>query len=257
MKKTNMDFIGWNKNILAASLRKISLNIFLIVFLDALFYILSGYALVLWVQRIQAKMASFYLPSNLIEMAPDAARQLASQVKGFYFLIVSSLLLLVIAIIFIASILKGVIWAKTTKTKITFRLISSFFLANLVWMGFWIVVIFLIAYLAVPAYAPVMMVASVILGLYFTNTFYALFMKEQRINAILQAVSLNVSKFHLFLLPYAAIYLILYVMIKLGDVLEIRYSSILLGVLLLFYAAIVRYYASELSIEVARLKELK
>lgn len=256
MKKINPNFLDWNSSILSSSLKKISPDIFLIVFLDALFYLLSGYALVFWVQRIQAKMASFYMPQNLLALAPDAARQLASQVKGFYYLIIVSLLLLVISIIFLASILKGAIWAKTTGTKITFKLISGLFLANLAWMGFWIVLIFLIAYLAVPAYAPVMMVAAIILGLYFTNTFYALFMKEQKIKSALHAINLNVSKLHLFLAPYAAIYLVLYIMIKLAGLLKIKYSSIFLGIALLFYAAIARYYASELAAEVSKQKSL-
>lgn len=256
MKKSKPSFLEWNSNILASSLKKISMSIFLIVFLDALFYLLSGYVLVFWVQRIQAKMASFYMPQNLLALAPDAARQLASQVKGFYYLIIVSLLLLVISIIFLASILKGIIWAKTTGTKITFRLISRFFLANLVWMGFWIVLIFLIAYLAVPAYAPIMMGAAIILGLYFTSTFYALFMKEQKIKSVLHAINLNVSKSHLFLLPYTAIYLVLYLIIKLAGLLQFKYSSAFLGIALLFYAAIVRYYASELAAEASKQKSL-
>ena len=251
MKKPKSNFMEWNSNVLISSIKKINLNIFPIVFLDAMFYFLSGYAVMFWVQRVQSKMASFYMPQNLFALAPEAAKQLASEVKGFYYLIVISLLLLAVAIIFLASILKGMIWAKTTGTKITFRLISRFFIANLAWMGFWIMRVFLISYLAAPEHTPSLMIAAVIFGIYFTNTFYALFMKEQSFRAILNAVRLNVTKFHLFLLPYAAICLVFYIIMKLGNLLEFRYSSVFLGVVLLFYAAVVRYYASGLAAEAA------
>lgn len=254
MKKSKSNFLEWNNNVLVSSVKKISFNIFLIVFLDALFYFLSGYAVIFWVQRMQAKMASFYIPQNLLALAPEAAKQLASEVKGFYYLIVISLLLLAAAVIFLASILKGVIWAKTTGTIITFRLISGFFIVNLAWMGFWLVLAFLIAYLAEPVYAPALMIALIILGFYFTSVLYTLFMKEQRFKSILHAVRLGVSKFRLFLLPYAAIYLALYIIIKLGNLLKFRYSSVLIGVVLLFYAAAVRYYISVLAHEAAGLK---
>jgi hypothetical protein len=246
-KKPN--FLEWNNSILASSLKKINLNVLLIVFLDALFYLMSGYAAIFWMQRIQAKMASFSMPSNLIALAPGAAKQLAGNVRGFYYLIIISFLLLLIAIIFLASILKGIIWAKTTGTKISFRLISRFFAVNIPWIGFWIALAFLIAYLAEPAYTPALMAALAIAGFYFTNTLYSIFMKEQGFKSILRAVRLCISKFHIFLLPYAAILLLLYALIRLGSLLKFSYSSALFGIALLFYAAVVRYYASALALE--------
>lgn len=254
MQAQKSNFLGWNNNVLVSSLRKINFDIFPIVFLDALFYFLSGYAVIFWVQRIQEKMASFYMPQNLLALAPEAAKQLASEVKGFYYLIIVSLLLLAAAVIFLASILKGVIWAKTTGTKITFRLISGFFMVNLAWIGFWLVLVFLIAYLAEPAYAQTLTIASIIFGLYFTNALYAIFMKEQRFKSILHAVRLCISKFRLFLLPYLAVYLLLYIMIKLSSLLKLKHSAIFLAIVLLFYAAVARYYISGLAHEVANLK---
>ena len=252
MKKPKSNFMEWNSNVLISSIKKINLNIFPIVFLDALFYFLSGYAVMFWVQRVQSKMASFYMPKNLLALAPEAAKQLAGDVKEFYFLIIISIILLLIAIIFLASILKGIIWAKTTATKISLRLISGFFIVNLAWMGFWIAIVFLTAYLAEPAYAPNLMAAFIIMGAYFTGILCTIFMKERRFRSILHAVRLGASKFRLFLLPYAAILLLLYVLIRLGNFLKFKYSFILLGIVLLFYAAIIRYYVSELAAEAAK-----
>ncbi|MBI4143269.1 hypothetical protein HY487_00125 [Candidatus Woesearchaeota archaeon] len=252
MKKTkeakNPNFMDWNNSILVSSIKKIDFNIFLIAFLDALFYIISGYAIVFWLQRVQEKMASFNVPADIMSIGKDNAIQLASEIKSFYYLIIISLLALLLAIIFLASIFKGIIWAKTTNTKISFKLISRFLALNLIWMGFWIVLLFLIAYLAERTAAPLILLVLVLLSLYFSNTVYTIFMKEGKLKSILKAIKLNISKFHLFLLPYAAIFLLFYVLMKASNLLKFKYSAILLGFVLVFYIAIVRYYVSTLVI---------
>lgn len=253
MKKQKLNFIEWNNKILIGSFKKIDLNIALIVVLDVLFYLLSGYLVVFWLQRVQAKMATFNIPTDFISMAPEQAQQFVSEIRSFYYLIIISFILLIAAIIFIASILKGIVWAKTTNTKISLKLISKFFGLNLVWIGFWFIVIFLIAYLFVPASAQIFMIAAIILASYFTNTLYTLFMKRQTFKSIFEAIKLNATKLHLFLLPYSIIYLLFYILIKLSNLLKFKYSAILLGSALVVYAAIVRYYASNLVIEMGKL----
>lgn len=260
MKKTKeiapkkINFMDWNNNILLSSLKKIDLNIFLIVFLDALFYLVSGYATVFWLQRVQEKMASFNVPADIISIGKENAIQLVSDVKSFYYLIIVSLVLLLIAIIFIASIFKGIIWAKTTGTKITSSLISRFFILNLIWMGFWLVLLFLIAYLAERTSAPLILFVLILLSLYFSNTLYTIFMKQQKLNSILKAIKLNVSKLHLFLLPYAVVFLLFYILMKLSSIIKFKYSAILLGMVLIFYIAVVRYYISSLVIKIEELE---
>ena len=252
MKSKKQNFIEWNNNILISSFKKINLNIILIVVLDFLFYFLSGYLIILWLQRIQAKMASFNIPTDVLALGAERAQQLVSEVKGFYYLIVFSFIVLLIAIIFLASILKGVIWAKVTGTKITFKLISKFLGLNLLWMGFWFVIVFFISFLANPASAPILMISAIILGIYFTNTLYTIFMKNQSLKLLLGSIKLNITKFHLFLLPHIMIFLLLYVIIRLSNLLKFKYSTILLGSILIVYAAAVRYYASTLVLEVEK-----
>ena len=235
-----------------SSIKKIDLNIILIIILDFLFYFLSGYLIILWLQRIQAKMASFNIPTDVLALGAERAQQLVSEVKGFYYLIVFSFIVLLIAIIFLASILKGVIWAKVTGTKITFKLISKFLGLNLLWMGFWFVIVFFISFLANPVSAPISMISAIMLGIYFTNTLYTIFMKNQSLKSILGSFKLNITKFQLFLLPYIMIFLLLYVIIRLSNLLKFKYSTILLGLILIVYAAAVRYYASTLILEIEK-----
>lgn len=237
-------FIEWNSNIFASSMKKIDLNILLIVTLDALFYLLSGYLIIFWLGRIQAKMAAFSMPSDIASMGYERGQQMIGEIKAFYYLIVLSLVLVLITLILLASIFKGIIWAKTAKTKISFSLISKFLGLNLIWMGFWLVVVFLLSYLVKPASAPIFMAIALVFGFYFTNILYALFMKENKIKDIFHAVKLGTAKIHLFLLPYAFIAGILLIIavfsgftnfnsimfsaaVKMGDLIGADYSGIL------------------------------
>lgn len=255
MKNKNFNFLEWNNGIFISSIKKIDANILWIIILDALFYFLSGYLTIFWLQRIQAKMSGMLIPSPeaLASLGYEKAQEVLGEAKAFYYLLIFSIVLLLIAIIFIASILKGVIWAKTTKTKISFGLISKFLGLNLIWMGIWFLVFFMIAMFMEPASAPLFMVIAITLSLYFTNTLYTIFMKTQRLKSIIEAVKLNITKIHLLLLPYAAIFALLYVMSRLFGLVKFPYSQTIFGLVLVAYAAFLRYYVSELAAEVQKL----
>ena len=165
---------------------------------------------------------------------------------SFYYLLIFSFVLLLIAIIFLASILKCVIWARTAKTKITFALISKFLELNLIWMSFWFALIILISIFVDPSLTPAFMIATIILGLYFTNTLYTIFIKKPQLKSVLGAVKLNVVKIHLFLFPYTIVLLLFFVLVRLSTFLKFSYASFLVGVTLLFYVAVARYYLSTL-----------
>lgn len=282
IKKPN--FLEWNKNIFVSSIKKINLNIILIVILDILFYFLSGYLVISWLQRIQLKMATFNLPTDIAALGYERAQQLVSEVKTFYYLIIFSFIILLIAIIFLASIMKGIIWAKTTNTKISFRLISKFLVLNLIWMGFWLVLIFIILLviepkvvnvpkvlltILVPSGDPrdlfpyfiittthVYIFIALVISSYFKNTLYTIFMKEQKLKSITHAIKLNILKIHLFLLPYVVIALSFFIIVRLNILLRFKYSTILLGLIILTYAAVVRYYTSTLVLEIEKSKPL-
>lgn len=248
--KKSQNFLEWNNEVFVSSMEKINFDIIMILILDSLFYFISGYLFLLWLQRLQAKMAAFNLPTDVVSLDFQRAQQLASEVKSFYYLIIFSFILVLLAIIFLASILKGIIWAKTTGTKISFKLISKFLGLNLIWMSFWFLVIFLISWLVEPVSAPKFMIAAIALALYFTNTLYTIFMKEQSLKSIFEAIKLNINKIHLFLLPYAAIALLLFVIIRAGSLLKFSYSVFILGLVIIIYAAFVRYYVSELVLRI-------
>ena len=252
MRESNMtSFLKWNYNLFISSLKKINLSIILIMILDVLFYLFSGFLIIFWLQRIQSKIASFNLPSDIVASGYENIQQLIYEAKIFLFLIIFSLIILLIAIIFFASILKGIIWAKTTNTRISFVLISKFLALNLIWMSFWFVLIFLISFFVQANVVYTFMITVIIISFYFTNTLYSIFVKEQKFKSIISAIKLNITKIQLFLLPYAVISLIFFIIVKLGSLLKFNYSYILVGLLIIIYIAVVRYYISTLVFEFA------
>ncbi|MBI2658357.1 hypothetical protein HYX08_06730 [Candidatus Woesearchaeota archaeon] len=251
MKKPT-GFIEWNSNMLASSLKKIRIEIIWIVILDAIFYLLSGYFFIFWLQRVQAKMNSFNMPSDIMSLGYERAQQLVTEVKSFYYLIFFSFILLLLAIIFLAAVAKGIIWAKTTKTKITAKLISKFLVLSTIWMGFWFALVILSSLLAEPASARFFMAAAAIIGIYFTNILYPIFMKSQAYKSIFKAFRLGISKLHLFILPYILALLLLYVLLKAASFLKFQHSGILAFAAILAYSAAARYYFSELAYDIAK-----
>lgn len=249
MKNQQKNFLEWNQNILANSLKKTDKNIFLIVFLDIMFYFLAGILISFWLQRVQSKIASFNLP-DVSSLSPGAAQQLLGEMKNFYYLIILSFVLLILIVIFLASIFKGIIWAKTTRTRITFELISRFLGLNLIWMSFWFALLILILMFFEPSSVLLFVIVAIIISAFLTNALYTLFMKKQKIKVIIDAVKLSFAKIHLFLLPYAIMLLLLYIITKLTSILHFDYSNIIANVILLVYIAVVRYYASALVLEV-------
>ena len=254
IKGRKPSFLDWNSQILLSSLRKIDMSIISIVILDILFYFFSYYIFIFWLQRIQDKMATFNLPADIAILGFERTQQLVSEARIFLYIIIFSFILVLLAIIFIASIINSVIWAKVTNTKITFVLVSKFLGLNLIWMSFWFVLIFLISWLVQPASAPLFMITAIILGFYFTNTLYTIFMEKQKLRNIIDAVKLNITKIHLFLLPYAIIFLLFYIIFRINNIITFNYSSFFFGLVLVTYAALVRYYISNLVVEIEKIK---
>lgn len=256
MKEKKLNFLEWNSNIFVSSIKKLDLNILLIIILDALFYLSAGYLILTWLSRIQAmsriqaKLFGFNVPQNIMSIGSERALQTVAEVQKFYYLIIISFILLLIAVIFLASIFKCIIWAKTTNTKITLKLISKFFGLNLIWMGFWFAIVILISLLIQPSQAVFFMAAVLAIAFYLTNIVYAIFMKEQKLHAIISAVKLAVTKIHLFLLPYALVSLVFFIIIRLSALINFKFSQILVGLIVLSYIAVARYYLSAAVIEI-------
>ena len=203
--KKNGGFLKWNYHILIASFKKIDLNIIWIIILDTIFYLASGCLILLWFQRISAKIQSFSLPSDIGLVTDQASQRLADQVAGLNLSIRLSFVLLLIAIIFLAAIIKGMIWAKTKKSKLSFNLLSKFLALNLGWMGLWFLVIYMAIQLVQQQLVAFFLFAVLFLSSYLTYSLYSAFMENQSIKRSLKSLRINFKKIHYFIVPYALI----------------------------------------------------
>lgn len=283
MQKTKkQNFLSWNYSILKASLKKINLNVIQIIILDFLFYILSGYFVLFWIARINEKISSFDLPADLTAIGIERAQQLSRETQSFYYLIIFSFVLLLIAIIFLASILKGIIWAKTADVKVNLSLISKFLALNLAWLGFWLALIFLISWIVEIKYAFAFMAVSALTGFYLSNNMYPNFMRNPGFSSIKSSLKLSIAKIRLFLLPYLIIFTGFFLAISISSLTKLDSFSaalaekiygflgfsaaqgpelsigLLVGLLanplLLIFAALARYYISTLAAEISKSK---
>ena len=183
--------------------------------------------------------------------------------------------------------------SKIINVKITFGLISKFLGLNLLWLGFWFVLIFLISWIVDIKYALAFMAASVLMGFYFTNNLYPLFMINPSIKSIKSSLKLSITKIHLFLLPYALIFIGFYLALFVSSLTKLDTFSaalaqkiygflgfsfgaagalglpavsgpelaigLLVGILanplLLLFAALARYYVSTSVAEISKAKQ--
>ena len=228
MQKTKKaGYLAWNIHILASSLKKIKLkDASLIIVLDALFYLLSGYFFLFWLQRINQKMESVYLPLDMASASVDNVQRAAKDAQSFYYLLIFSIILLVIAIIFLSSIFKGIIWAKTTSTKITPRLISKFFILNALWLVFWLLLMFAVLWMVEAGYARLFMFAALLASAYFTGILYSVFMRSQKIMSFANALKLGASKIRIFALPYLLVIGFFYLALLLGNLARLDYYTL-------------------------------
>lgn len=256
MKKNKVGFIEWNSNLLVNSFRKIDFNILSIIILDSLFYLTAAGSFFLWDKFMKAKAAAINLPEDpneivntLASLGPEKAQQLASEVKSYFLLLLFSFIAVVIFVIFLAGIFKSIIWAKTAKTKLSLKLISGFLLLNLIWMGFWTVIIFLVSYIVNSESVPTFLFIAFIVAVYFTNILYPIFMRRLRLNSIGSAIKVGIAKIHLFVLPNLIIFLILFILAWAASKLTFNYSFFVTAFILIVYVAFVRYYVSALAVE--------
>ena len=189
-------------------------------------------------------------------MGAENAQALATGLKGFLFLLIGIMLLMLLTIIIDWSIFKGLAWGFTLKKKFSFNYFRRFFLLNIGWLGLLAVLMFLIG--IVFKGDPIMLggiyfqagIASIYILIlmaiwaYFTNIIYVLFLKDEK-KVVRKALKLGVTKFHLLILPYvglAAIFIILYSVMKLLTHLPFGIGFTIMAFIMLFYLAWARYY---------------
>ena len=259
MKNHKTNFRQWNKDIFIQSVKKINFNIIWMIILDGLFYLIAGYIASSWFQSVQLKGRAYL--QDIESLGYTEAHQLSNQAQPFFFWIISSFVIIIILIILLESIFKGIIWMRMSGKKINIKLLSKFFLVNIIWAGFWLLALFAATRIVDDQNIVSFAAGILIAAFYLTNALYTMFMESQSFRSIPESIKLSISNFHIFLLPYICFFIGL---ISIGWIFGLAasaYSGTISSVVLFIYAtallaysAFARYYFSTLVLEIIKSK---
>ena len=238
-------FIMQNYLLLATSFKKISLKIFLILAFDILFYFIFMQMGNFFLRIIEKKAANVDLAQNLLGLSQQAASGLLTSTRGFFFFIIFSAVLFLLLMVIHWSVFKGLIWMATTNKKFEFRFFRRFLLLNLIWLPSWLLLVFLFVVIISQETFPIFMIAALAAAFYFTNILYPLFLKESKLSRIKEAFGLGIKKIHYFIVPYAAIIILFFIILNAYNFIAVRLNlnpNVFFGILLIFIAWMRHYF---------------
>ncbi|MBI2208225.1 hypothetical protein HYU50_01915 [Candidatus Woesearchaeota archaeon] len=197
---------------------------------------------------IEKKAANVDLAQNLLGLNQQAASSLLTSVRGFFFFLIFSAILFLLLMVINWSVFKGLIWTTTADKKFNFGFFKKFLLLNLIWLPSWFLLIFLFAVIINPETSPIFMIVTLAVAFYFTNILYPLFLKENKLRIIKEAFKLGIKKIHQFIVPYAIIIILFFMILNAYNLIAIRVNlnpNVFFGILLVFIAWL-RYYFVEI-----------
>jgi len=243
-----MDFVKQNYINFVNSFKRIDLKIFLILLVDVLFYMVFIQIGKYFLNLLQDKATNIDLNSNILGLNQQVATGLLSSVRGFFIFAIFLIILFLLLMIINWSLFKGFIWSITTNKKFNLNFFKRFFILNVLWVSIWFILILLFAFVIITQSAPIFMMVVLVVAFYFTNILYPLFLKSHKINEIKRAFKLGIKKIHYFIIPYAIIVLIGFVISKAFSLFSInlivnQYISYIVGLILIAW---MRYYFVEI-----------
>ena len=232
--KKQLNFLEINHENFINSFKNINFNIVFMVFYDLLFYSASALVLFAGFKFMQKRAEAVNLPANILALNAQQAAGLLGSLRGFFYLLIFTVIFLILLLIINWSLFKGLNWSIASKRKFNLAFFKKFLLLNLAWLGSIIILVFLVAVSFNQSAVPIFLLAIFIISAYFTNILYALFMRENRFKAVKRAFALGFSKIHYFIFPYAVMVLILYVLFKLSSLITLPQRAYLAALILIF-----------------------
>jgi len=234
MAKTGLDlkiakqetYFQFHKDILIKSFQNFTKKFIPIAIADVLFYVALYFSAMTIYLRVLEKYRSIATPSmeELAAQGLEKAQSVLSQARGFYFLVIFSIILFLLISIVLVTVFKGFIWQKVAGQKLSGKFFQKFMLLNLCWVSFWFMLIFtstlvfqgegmviitriviILGYLiTAPAYSAYLdgkIIKSAIKGarLFFTKTIH--FLPSSIILAALIVIISSISNFIMFQYP--------------------------------------------------------
>jgi len=224
-----------------------------VIIFDILCIVLSWLSLVVFgklTQNIMLTLSQLNLQGitdiNLIE---NQAEILASAMNSLFIYLAGLLIVLFI----ICILTRTLVWNTILNKKITAKYIGKFILLNLIWL-LWMIPFMLILMTKNPYWIIGLTVLLGILFVHFTFILYTIFTKEVKIGRSLKlCFKLGIAKIHLFLIPLLfAILTFILISIVLALINKLFASGIVTILLLLMFAAWLRFYCSSVALRIAK-----
>ena len=248
MAKKEAGFVKNNLNFFINSFKRIKLVIFLILLLDFAFYFIFIQLGNLFIKILTEKANSINLEQSLGSLNQQAAVSILGSLRGFFIFLIFSIMLFLIIMIVNCSLFKGIIWNLSANKRFSLKFFKKFLLLNLIWIPLWFLAILLLDVIIKPEIAIIYILILGIIAFYFTEILYPLFLKDNKIKNIKEAFRLGIKKMHYFVFPYAIIIFILFVFLKMhnlvGAKIDLNPTFYLVPILVL--AAWLRYYFLEI-----------
>ncbi len=195
--------------LLIETIRSIRAWILLVVLLDFLFYAGAFGMVALAKSEIVANYDALNFPDPSLQqqISPEDAAAMLSQMKSFKATTITILAAVAIAIIMWWSICKGLIWSITLKEKIRATTLWRFLMLNLAWLGCWMLLISVFAYIFNFAKAQYFLLGLIGFFLLTTSSIYTFFMPSPSLAGFKKGMVVFFKKFHLLVLPSALLFM--------------------------------------------------
>jgi hypothetical protein len=172
------------------------------------------------------------LPSTIAQVGEQQAQQILGQIRGFYFLLILTPIIIFLLLTIFWSLFKGLNWSIALKKKFDLKYLKKFTLLNLAWFLILSLLIFLASTGTKQNVTPIFILVIILIAVHLTNILYVLFTQESSLKAVKKTFKMAITKIHYFILPYAVIALFLYIIFTLVPRLNLQQKpSIIISIL--------------------------
>ena len=231
----------------AKSLKKVKLNILLIMLLALAPAVLTFLGYLLLMRLLSAQAAGISMPSNLLDLNYEDASVFLSKTRMFYYSMIGYPIALVLVTIVLFSLSQGGIYTIMAGKKNESKFYVRFILLNFAWNLPWIIILTASFFVIRADLLKYLIPLLIFLWLHFTLTLHILFAHESRFSKIKEALRIGTKKLHKFAVPYLMIIALFGLSVLVASILSYIpvISVALIITTFLFFIALSRIYLAE------------
>lgn len=200
-----------------------------------------------------------HISSAVPEVSEEVMKEI-NELRSFFYSIIAKIAFIligaVIAVIFLVSLFKGLIWANVLKKKFDELFYKKFLFLNLLWAALWLIFSVVVALLVKRVLIVHYLIAVSVLFLYFTIILCSLFDKNKKSwGMVKQAFGLGIKKFHLFIIPYLLAYIILVILYAITSPISLLSGNAFLAVYMILFIIFLGWFRIYFSLVVKKVEK--